>query len=92
MLELDEMTAQSDLILDLQTLNQISQTLNQSTDVHTALNTSLAQLVDLMGMETGWVFVREEAATRLALIGPDPDAARHRAELLASLIHRGGTE
>ena len=36
--------------------------------------------------------VREEAATRLALIGPDPDAARHRAELLASLIHRGGTE
>ena len=63
MLELDEMTAQSDLILDLQTLNQISQTLNQSTDVHTALNTSLAQLVDLMGLETGWVFVREEAAT-----------------------------
>ncbi len=63
MLELDEMTTQSDLILDLQTLNQISQTLNQSTDVHTALNTSLAQLVDLMGMETGWVFVREEAAS-----------------------------
>jgi sigma-B regulation protein RsbU (phosphoserine phosphatase) len=63
MLELDEMTNQSDLILDLQTLNQISQTLNQATDVHAALNTSLAQLVDLMGMETGWVFVRDDAAT-----------------------------
>jgi sigma-B regulation protein RsbU (phosphoserine phosphatase) len=63
MLELDEMTTQSDLILDLQTLNQISQTLNQATDVHSALNTSLAQLVDLMGMETGWVFVRDEAAS-----------------------------
>ena len=63
MLELDEMTTQSDLILDLQTLNQISQTLNQATDVHAALNTSLAQLVDLMGMETGWVFVRDDAAT-----------------------------
>ena len=57
------MTTQSDLILDLQTLNQISQTLNQATDVHAALNTSLAQLVDLMGMETGWVFVRDDAAT-----------------------------
>ena len=60
---MDEITTQSDLILDLQTLNQISQTLNQATDVHAALNTSLAQLVDLMGMETGWVFVRDEAAT-----------------------------
>ncbi len=63
MLELDAMTSQSDLILDLQTLNQISQTLNQATDVHAALNTSLAQLVDLMGMETGWVFVRDDAAS-----------------------------
>ncbi|MBP6788606.1 MAG: hypothetical protein KA170_13525, partial [Candidatus Promineofilum sp.] len=59
MLEFDEMTTQSDLILDLQMLNQISQTLNQATDVHAALHTSLAQLVDLMGMETGWVFVRD---------------------------------
>ena len=57
------MTTQSDLILDLQTLNQISQTLNQATDVQTALNSSLAQLVNLMGMETGWVFVREDAAS-----------------------------
>ena len=64
MLELDEMTTQSDLILDLQTLNQISHILNQATDVHSALNTSLAQLVDLMGMETGWVFVRDEADAR----------------------------
>lgn len=62
MLELEEMTMQSDLILDLQTLNQISQTLNQATDVHTALNTSLAQLVDLMGMETGWVFVHDDTS------------------------------
>ena len=38
MLELDEMTTQSDLILDLQMLNQISQTLNQATDVHAAVS------------------------------------------------------
>lgn len=57
------MSTQSDLIVDLQTLNQISQTLNQATDVPTALNTSLAQLVDLMGLETGWVFVLDSTAT-----------------------------
>ena len=57
------MPTQPDLIVDLQTLNQISLTLNQATDVATALNTSLAQLVDLMGLETGWVFVIDPAAT-----------------------------
>lgn len=63
MLELHAMsTAQADLIVDLQTLNQISQTLNQATDVPTALNASLAQLVDLMGVETGWVFVSDPTA------------------------------
>uniref|UniRef100_UPI0035B396B9 GAF domain-containing protein n=1 Tax=Promineifilum sp. TaxID=2664178 RepID=UPI0035B396B9 len=56
------MTTSSDLIVDLQTLNQISQVLNQAADVQTALNTSLAQLVDLMGLETGWVFLRDPAA------------------------------
>ena len=57
------MPTQSDLIVDLQTLNQISLTLNQATDVATALNSSLAQLVELMGLETGWVFVIDPAAT-----------------------------
>ena len=59
---LDAMTTQADLIVDLQTLNRISQTLNQATDVDAALNTSLAQLVDLMGLETGWVFVIDPTA------------------------------
>ena len=56
------MNDQADLIADLETLNEISLTLNQSADVQTALHSSLAQLVDLMGLETGWVFVRDEAA------------------------------
>jgi len=63
MLELTPMSTQSDQIVDLQTLNQISQTLNQATDVPTALHTSLAQLVDLMGLETGWVFVIDPASS-----------------------------
>lgn len=57
------MTNQPDLIADLQTLNEISLALNQSPDVQTALDTSLAQLVDLIGIETGWVFLMDPAAS-----------------------------
>ncbi len=61
-LESPEMTTQSDLVKDLQTLNEISLTLNQSADVQTALDESLAQLVGLMGLETGWIFVVDPLA------------------------------
>jgi sigma-B regulation protein RsbU (phosphoserine phosphatase) len=57
------MTNQSDLIADLQTLNDISLTLNQFADVQSALNTSLARLIALMGVETGWIFVVDPAAS-----------------------------
>ncbi len=56
------MNSQADLIADLKTLNQISQTLNQAVDVESALNEALAKLVDLMGLDTGWIFLRDEAA------------------------------
>jgi sigma-B regulation protein RsbU (phosphoserine phosphatase) len=62
MLESKPMIDSSDLITDLQTLNEISLALNQSADVQTALNTSLAQLVALMGLETGWIFVLDADA------------------------------
>lgn len=57
------LTDQSDLIADLQSLNDISLTLNQFADVQSALNTSLTRLVKLMGVETGWIFVVDPAAT-----------------------------
>lgn len=57
------MSTEPDPIADLQTLNRISLSLNQAVDVQTALNSSLVQLVELMGMETGWVFVVEPSAT-----------------------------
>lgn len=62
-LESKPMIIHSDLISDLEKLNEISLTLNQSADVQTALNSSLAQLVELMGLETGWIFVMDPAAT-----------------------------
>jgi sigma-B regulation protein RsbU (phosphoserine phosphatase) len=40
---------------DLTTLNHIAQTLNRATDVKGALDSALAQLVGLMGLETGWI-------------------------------------
>lgn len=63
MLESESMTAPSDLIADLQALNDISLTLNQFADVQSALNSSLAQLIELMGVETGWIFVVDPAAS-----------------------------
>lgn len=62
MLESGDMFIQPDPIADFQTLNEISLILNQSSDVQTALELSLARLVDLMGLETGWVFVMDPSA------------------------------
>lgn len=62
MVKSQEMTAQHDLVTDLQTLNEISLILNQSPDVKTALNDSLAKLVTLMGLETGWIFLLDPTA------------------------------
>ncbi|NJL94438.1 MAG: hypothetical protein HC915_12305 [Anaerolineae bacterium] len=44
---------------DLLLLNQIAQTLNQAVDVQSAFSRALAQLVQLMGLEVGWVFALE---------------------------------
>lgn len=56
------MTSQADLIADLKTLGEITQTLNQSVDVYSTLNESLATLVELMALDTGWIFLKEEIA------------------------------
>ena len=56
------MDAQEALIEDLKTLNRISETLNQSADVQSALNSALESLVHLMGLESGWVFLVDPLA------------------------------
>ncbi len=47
---------------DLVTLNEIVETLNRAVDVHGVLDSALARLVELMGLETGWIFVRAPTA------------------------------
>jgi sigma-B regulation protein RsbU (phosphoserine phosphatase) len=56
------MNAQSETISDLRALNEIAQTLNQAVDVQSALDDTLIHLVELMGLETGWIFLRDETA------------------------------
>ncbi len=57
------MTAYTEeLVNSLTTLNRIAETLNRSVDVAGALNSALADLVELMGLETGWVFLEDPAA------------------------------
>ena len=56
------MNSQSELIDDLKTLNHIASTLNQAVDVQSILDDTLARLVELMGLQTGWIFLRDETA------------------------------
>ena len=51
-----------DLIRDLTTLNEIADTLNRAVDVQSALSTVLAKLVALLGLETGWIFLKDPSA------------------------------
>lgn len=53
------------LIEDLKTLNQIGETLNKASDARGALESTLAHLVELMGLKTGWIF-------NVVALGGDP--------------------
>ncbi|NTV63091.1 MAG: GAF domain-containing protein, partial [Oscillochloris sp.] len=47
-------------ITELTTLNALAQTLNRALDLRDALDSALAHIVDLMGLSTGWIFLRGE--------------------------------
>ena len=51
-----------ELVEDLKILNQIAETLNQATDVQSALNAALAQLVSLIPAKTGWITLIDHAS------------------------------
>jgi serine phosphatase RsbU (regulator of sigma subunit) len=51
----------------LSALNRIAESLNRAPDVNTALNSALSLLLELMGAETGWIFLADpEASERWA--------------------------
>jgi sigma-B regulation protein RsbU (phosphoserine phosphatase) len=54
-------------IMELTTLNELAQTLNRALDLREALDAALPHIVELMGLRTGWIFLRDEtSAFRLA--------------------------
>jgi len=55
-------TDERQLIEELETLNAITATLNQAVDVSSALNQALTRLIDVTGLKTGWIFVRDTGA------------------------------
>jgi sigma-B regulation protein RsbU (phosphoserine phosphatase) len=57
-----EMSARSDLVDKLTTLNRIAETLNQAVDVRGVLDETLADLVHVMGLESGWIFLKDPEA------------------------------
>src|SRR4051812_8942654 len=58
-------TPESDVLRErnrrLTILNRIAETLNRTSDLQIALDETLASLVDLLGLQTGWIFLRDEA-------------------------------
>ena len=56
------MSANKELIKKLTALNEISEMLNQAVDVRTALQDALVRLVELVGVDTAWVFLRDPLA------------------------------
>ena len=46
---------------ELAILNRIAEELNRSVDIHQALQAALAQLADLLGMQTGWIWLLDES-------------------------------
>jgi len=56
------MSPEAQLIEKLTKLNHIAETLNRAVDVRGMLEDVLADLVQLMGLEAGWIFVKDGGA------------------------------
>jgi serine phosphatase RsbU (regulator of sigma subunit) len=54
------MSSDSVSIATLTSLNDIAETLNRAVDVRGMLDDTLARLVQLMGLETGWIFLTDD--------------------------------
>ena len=55
------MSSESELMDNLSTLNRIVESLNQAVDVRTVLEQALADLVELMGLQTAWISLDDTA-------------------------------
>ena len=67
-------------VAELTTLNELAQTLNRALDLREALDAALPKIVEIMGLRTGWIFLRDETGTFKL-------AARH--ELPPAILYPG---
>jgi serine phosphatase RsbU (regulator of sigma subunit) len=72
-------TSSMNLIEDLTTLNEIVETLNRAADVRSALDSALARLVELTGLETGWIFVKDPVVQDVGETAVGPAESHGRA-------------
>jgi sigma-B regulation protein RsbU (phosphoserine phosphatase) len=56
------MSSHTSLVKKLTALNEIAETLNRAVDVQSALHDSLVRIVELVNLETGWIFLRDPSA------------------------------
>lgn len=47
-------------VAELTTLNELAHTLNRAADLREALEAAIRQIVELMGLQTGWIFLYNE--------------------------------
>lgn len=76
-----------DLIASLTALNEIADALNRAVDMQSALDGALERVVELMGLETGWIFLRDETA-RSQWAGSGFRLAAHRNLPPGLALHR----
>jgi len=62
---------------DLATVNAVAETLNRSTNIQEAVESSLHRVIELMGLRSGWVFINEGGGYVLQEDGGYVLAARH---------------
>ena len=58
---------------DLATVNAVAETLNRSTNIREAVESSLHRVIELMGLRSGWVFIQEDGGYVLAARHALPD-------------------
>jgi len=58
---------------DLATVNAVAETLNRSTNIQEAVQSSLHRVIELMGLRSGWVFIQEGGGYVLAARHALPD-------------------
>ena len=77
-----ETTTRLDRTEELAILNTIAKELNRSVDLKQALTTVLIQVARLLGLETSWIFLLEEASgeSYMAASHNLPPALRERPE------------